>query len=337
MGRSVNDGIHPDEFSLHYSSVDDTVAILLHLGNGALIMPVHCADWELLGLHWRGQYCVDTCLPFGMHLAPFLFNEYATAIEWIMTHNYQLRHLIHYLDDFFLATPPQSFCCQHNLDTILQVALKLGMLVAMEKVERPLMAMSFLDLILDSVKQEIRLPQEKLAELMHELDRWSTRRKDAKPQSVSYSLISKLSFAVRVVPADRLFLRHLITLASTVAHLHHQIRLNAEAHADNTWWRTFVPTWNGTAKFIDPNSVLAADMLLCTDASGSYGCGAYYQGTWFFHAWRPHQHLQSIQWKELFTIVAAALTWGHQWHGKRVKFMCDNHAGNCPCMAGPVL
>ena len=65
-------------------------------------------------------------------------------------------------------------------------------------------------------------------------------------------------------------------------------------------------------------------MLLYTDTYGSYGCGAYYQGAWFFYAWRPHQHLQSIRWKEQFTIVAAALTWGHYWQGKRVKFMCDN-------------
>ena len=39
-GRSVNDGIHLDEFSLHYSSVDDTVAILLHLGKGALMVKI---------------------------------------------------------------------------------------------------------------------------------------------------------------------------------------------------------------------------------------------------------------------------------------------------------
>ena len=54
-GRSVNDGIHPEEFSLHYSSVDDAVAILIHLGKGALMakidlksafrmIPVHYAD-----------------------------------------------------------------------------------------------------------------------------------------------------------------------------------------------------------------------------------------------------------------------------------------------------
>ena len=76
-----------------------------------------------------------------------------------------------------------------------------------------------------------------------------------------------------------------LTLESTVVHLHHRIHLNAEARADITWWWTFLPTWNGTAKFIDPNSVLAVDMLLYTDISGSDGCGAYYRGAWFFHAW----------------------------------------------------
>ena len=111
-----------------------------------------------------------------------------------------------------------------------------------------------------------------------------------------------------------------------MAHLHHQIRLNAEARADITWWLKFLPTWNGSAKFIDQNSVLAADMLLYTDASGSYGCGAYYQGTWFFHALQPHQQLRAIQWKELFAIVAAALMWEHGWQEKRLKFMCNNQA-----------
>ena len=110
-GRSVNDGIHPNEFSLNESSVDDAVAICLHLDKGALMakidfkstfhmIPVHCTDWDFLGMHWREQYYMDTCLLFGLHVAPFLFIEYAMAIEWIMTHNYQLCHLIHYLDDF---------------------------------------------------------------------------------------------------------------------------------------------------------------------------------------------------------------------------------------------
>ena len=182
-------------------------------------------------MHWRGKYYVDTCLPFGLCLAPFLFNEYATAIKWIMIHNYQLHHLIHYLDNFLLAAPPDSGCCQRDLDTFLQAASKLGMQVAMEKVEGPLTAMSFLGLILDSVKQEIQLPPDKLAKLTHKLNRWSTRCKDTKCELLSLIgkqsfaarvVIGKQSFAARVVPVGHLFLCHLITLVSTVAYLHHR-------------------------------------------------------------------------------------------------------------------
>ena len=298
-GRSVNDGIPLDEFSLHYSAVDDAVTILLHLGRGTLMAKVD----------FKAAFCMIQFIPQigtslactgrdrttwtpACHLACVVFNVYAMAIEWIMTHNYQLHHLIHYLDAFFLAAPPHSGCCQRDLNTFLQAASKLGMQVAMEMVEGPLTAMSFFGLILDSVKQEIRLPPDELAELMHKLDRWSTRRKATKRELLS--LIGKLSFVARAVPAGRLFLRCLITFTSTVAHLHHRIRLNAKERADITWWQTFLPTWNGTAKFIDLNSVLTADILLYADASGTRGCGAYYQGASFFHAWQPHQHFQSI-------------------------------------------
>ena len=73
--------------------------------------------------------------------------------------------------------------------------------------------MSFLGLTLESMRQEIRLLPEKVAELMHELDRWSTRCKATKRESLS--LLGKLCFAVRVVPVGRLFLHRLITLWHT--------------------------------------------------------------------------------------------------------------------------
>ena len=85
---------------------------------------------------------------------------------------------------------------------------------------------------------------------------------------------------MRVLPAGRFFQRRLFPLASTVAYLHLWIRLKAEPKAQVviTWWQTFLPTWNGTTKFIVLNSLLAVDMLLYTDAIGTYDCGAYYQG-----------------------------------------------------------
>ena len=49
----------------------------------------------------------------------------------------------------------------------------------------------------------------------------------------------------------------------------------------------------------------------------------------FLDSWQPHQRLSpkvSIQWQELFAILAAALTWGHKWQRKRIKFNFDNQA-----------
>ena len=334
-GRSINDHISQDDYSLHYTSIDDAIRILLQLGKGALMakvdlksafrmVPVHPADWELLGMHWKEGFYFDTCLPFGLRSAPFLFNEVATAIEWILQNNYDLSALIHYLDDYFLAGPPSSPQCGQHLRCFLHVAALLGALVAMEKVAGPTTTLPFLGLILDSIRQEIRLPPEKLQEILHLLDLWATHKNTTKRELLS--LIGKVSFAARAVPAGRLFLRRLIMLSTTVTQLHHHIRLTADARADIEWWQTFLPTWNGTAKFIDPATIAAADMDLFTDAAGHLGCGAYFKGSWFHYTWDARQASYSIQWKELFVIVAAALTWGHLWEGKRIQFHCDNQA-----------
>ena len=108
-----------------------------------------------------------------------------------------------------------------------------------------------------------------------------------------------------------------IWLTTKVKKLHHHIKLNTSARADISWWRSFLPTWNGTALFINPEIIDAHDLEIYIDASGRLGCGAYFRGEWFHYPWQPHQHLStsiSIQWQEL---VAAALTWGHAWSQKQ--------------------
>ena len=338
QGSSVNDHIRSEDFPVHYSSVDDAIACLIHLGPGALMakidlksafrmIPVRRADWELLGIHWQGSYYVDTCLPFGLRSAPYLFNQYAEALHWILQNNYQLSHLIHYLDDYLLMGPPRNHQCQKHLCSFLATCTSLGIPVAMDKLEGPSTTLTFLGLELDSVAQEIRLPQPKRDAILEELHTWSSQRYTTKRKLLS--LIGLLNFAARAVPAGRLFIRRLITLSTKAKRLHHRIRVNGEARADIQWWKSFMPEWNGRAFFLEPNATNAHDLSLYTDAAGAVGCGAYFRGQWFHHSWEPHQTLSgstSIQWQELFAIVAAALTWGHLWSRKRIRFFCDNQA-----------
>ena len=136
-GSSANDFIPKEAFSLHYSSMDDAVRILITMGPVALMakadlksafrmIPIRPQDWELLGMQWNGAFYFDTCLPFGLRSAPCLFNEYADALQWIVSHNYSLSNTIHYLDDYFLAGPPGSTQCAAHLQQLLQVCERLG-------------------------------------------------------------------------------------------------------------------------------------------------------------------------------------------------------------------
>ena len=58
----------------------------------------------------------------------------------------------------------------------------------------------------------------------------------------------------------RLFTRRLITLTTKVKKLHHRIRLSSEARADISWWKSFLPTWNGTAMFVNTTATAAVDL-----------------------------------------------------------------------------
>ena len=68
------------------------------------------------------------------------------------------------------------------------------------------------------------------------------------------------------------------------------------------------------------------DILVWSDASGSWGYGALTQGKWFQHQWLPQSDNLSIAAKELIPVVLAAAAWSHSWQGKIICFNSDNEA-----------
>ena len=140
------------------------------------------------------------------------------------------------------------------------------------------------------------------------------------------SLIGTLSFAAKVVPAGRTFLRRMIDLSTTVDTLQAAVPFSEPFQLDLQWWRAFVTPWNGRSFFFLPNWTLSADLDLYTDSSGTIGYGAYCQGHWFNGRWTPAQLSHSIQWKELYPIVLAAYIWGEHWSTLRIRLLCDNQA-----------
>ena len=73
----------------------------------------------------------------------------------------------------------------------------------------------------------------------------------------------------------------------------------------------------------EPDLVLSTDIQLYTDAS-NIGYGAVYGNKWIRGVWDEYRRGMCINYKELFAILAATMTWGHEWKGKRVVFLTDN-------------
>ena len=93
---------------------------------------------------------IDTCLPFGLHSAPCIFNHLATAIHWILQNNYHVQFLLHYLDDFLTAGPPNSPVCNKNLESMLTLFQRINTFIKPEKVVHPSTCITFLGIVIDT-------------------------------------------------------------------------------------------------------------------------------------------------------------------------------------------
>ena len=135
---------------------------------------------------------------------------------------------------------------------------------------------------------ELLLPHDKLEALTSLLRQWNTTKKKTTKREL-LSLIGKLSFAAKVIPAGHIFLRRLIDLSTSVKKLHHHTTLTAGARADIKWWQDFLPGWNGVSLILQADWPTTADLNLFTDASGTLGFRAYFKGAWIMGTWSKEQ------------------------------------------------
>ena len=186
---------------------------------------------------------------FGLRSAPFLFNQLVNAIYWSLQHNYRVHHLLHYLDDFFTAGPPDSAECSNNLQSMLSLCANINTPVKTSKIEGPSTRLTFLGIVIDTDSMTAGISPERKKDLLSSIQFLRQKNKCTKHQLLS--LVGKFSFACKVVPAGRIFLRCLINLSCTVSRMHHHLRLCSDAHLDLDWWLSFLPTWNGTSHILE--------------------------------------------------------------------------------------
>ena len=331
-GHSLNDLIPPEACSLSYPSVDDAVEFILSLGrytqlvkidlkNAYWILPIHPEDRVLLGISWEGHIYLDGCLPFGLRSAPKIFTAFSDAIAWVLFSR-GVRNVIHYLDDFLLFGAPFSNEAQSCLSTTLSTFDELGIPVSLPKLEGPHTSVTFLGILIDTARMELRLPLDKLHRIWGLVSDW--RQKRSCRRSDLESLLGHLSHAAVVVKPGRIFLRHMFSLLARASSRHFYIHLDTVAKADLAWWDCFLCDWHGASFMVRADWPA---VVVHSDASGVFGCGAVCSnGYWTQLEWPPEWREVDISVKELLPIVLAAAVWGHSWTRHRITFYSDNAA-----------
>ena len=87
-----------------------------------------------------------------------------------------VKYIYHYLDDFAVLGSPDSEGCHRHLLCLQSVAADLGVPLAPDKQDGPTTVIVFLGIIIDTTRQELRLPEDKLRRLLETVMEWNDRK-----------------------------------------------------------------------------------------------------------------------------------------------------------------
>ena len=149
---------------------------------------------------------------------------------------------------------------------------------------------------------EARLPTEKLQRAKELVSRWMAKKKATKHEIIS--LIGVLQHATKIVRSGRTFLSRMYQAAAKLQELHFYTRLNKEFTSDLCWWDLFLESWNGLSLLQCTNAQTPStpEFFIQTDASGSWGCGAFFKGRWLQLKWSSQWSKVHIMAKEMLCL-----------------------------------
>ena len=276
-------------------------------------------SYPLMGLKYKGSYWFDTSVAFGLKTGSRHCQEVTNAISHIMTsHGYQS---LNYLDDIcgIQNNEDHAYESFYFLEALLSL---LGIDESKHKAQEPATRRKWLGIVFDTVKRTIEVPEEKLRNIIGELEYW--RNKGNATRREIQSIIGKLLHIAKCVKPARLFIgRMLCTLRR--APDRGRISLDADFRQDIKWFLDFLPSYNGVS--VMKHLEMLPDHEIYLDACLT-GCGAI-SGSHFYHVQFPefirkeNHHISRL---ELLNIMVACQAFCELWKQHSVCVYCDNEA-----------
>ena len=219
-GDSVNDKIPRDQYMgeetvLKYPGVDALVALIKLKGKGCALMKVDLrraykqiftdpADWNFLGILWKGKLLFDRTMPMGLRSAAMCCQRITNALKYIVEQ--KGFGMVSYLDDMVSAECWLE--AERCFDTIRKVVKDSGAEEAVAKAVSPTCVMIFLGILFDTVKLTLEVSEERLWETRELLEVWLKKTHVSRREVES--MVGKLAFLASCVRPGRLFISRML-------------------------------------------------------------------------------------------------------------------------------
>ena len=348
---SINANTPKAKCTVKYPDFSDAIKLCIKAGKSCgLAKSDFSAAFRNLGIlrqHWRylvmkarspldskWYYFFDKCLPFGAAISCAHFQEVSNAIAHLVVYRTK-NPLINYLDDYLFIAALKRWCNQ-QLQVFLDICDQIKFPVAMDKTQWADCVIIFLGLMIDTVRQVVCIPAEKIMRAVNMLQFVLSKMEKPKgKRKITVLQLQKicgfLNFLNRAVVPGRAFTRRLYGHLSNVnLKPHHHIRLTDEMILDLRTWYQFVKHPSVYCRpFMDFDTTWNAEQIqFYTDASRNYslGFGGFCNRSWMQSHWGPEvpDLDPSIMYLELYALTAGILAWGSRFANKRVIIFTDN-------------
>ena len=174
---SLNANTSKDECRVKYCEFDQAVRRCIEEGVGCAIAKSDMSSaFRHLGIkkkHWpylimkavspldgKTYYFVDKCLPFSASISCSHFQAFSDAVAFLVQSR-TLKCTINYLDDYFFAAICKALC-DMQVRTFIEICKMIRFPVSLEKTFWGTTQLTFLGMLLDTIKQIVAIPEEKV-------------------------------------------------------------------------------------------------------------------------------------------------------------------------------
>ena len=350
--KSVNANTPEAKCTVKYPEFDQAIRMCLKAGKNCKLgqsdvrsafrtLGMNKSSWKYLVMKTRlpldnkMYYFVDKCLPFGASISCSHFQKVSDAIAYLVCHRAKCD-ILNYLDNFLVVALLASIC-NNNLQAFMDVCADINFPVNEDKTFWATTCIVFLGLLIDTVAGTVSVPTEKLLKATNLIT--TMLRKKSKKITVNQlqKICGFLNFLGQCVLLGHAFTRRLYAhlggskISKTKLKPHHHIRVTSEMRADLEIWLQFLSHPSAFCRgFMDfQHTWMASEIVLYSDAvkNQCLGFGAICENSWMAEIW-PVGFIQScdpsIEYLELFGVVAAVVQWIHRFRNRRIILFCDN-------------